>query len=93
MDNQWYNSHYAVEFSIILSLPAILGANILEFMKVKMVPHVVSLLSLFLASVVTSYLALVLLIIVTRRRKLHLFGIYTVALGVGLLLMDTIGLL
>ena len=83
----------AVEFSILLSLPAILGANILEFMKVKMVPHVLSLSSLFLASFVISYLALVLLMIVTRRRKLHLFGIYTVALGVGLLLIDTIGLL
>ena len=83
----------AVGFSILLSLPAILGANVVEFMKVKVMPHVVSLLSLFLASFVTSYLALVLLIIVTRRRKLHLFGIYTVALGVGLLLIDTIGLL
>ena len=83
----------AVEFSILLSLPAILGANVVEFMKVKVMPHVVSLLSLFLASFVTSYLALMLLIIVTRRRKLHLFGIYTVALGVGLLLIDTIGLL
>ncbi|MGQ9632028.1 MAG: undecaprenyl-diphosphate phosphatase [bacterium] len=72
----------AARFSFLLSIPAILGAFVLQLGDISWrggnaVPHVVGMV----VAAATGYLAIRLLLGWVRRGKLHLFAIYCWALG------------
>lgn len=76
----------AAEFSFLLSVPAITGALIL---KLKHYDGVYSTLSLglgFLASLITGYLCLVLLVALMKQGKFSWFGYYCLAVGAAVLM-------
>lgn len=78
-----------VRFSFLLSLPAILGAFILEArhgLDLAGIP-VVTLLVAFLAALVSGYVAMLLLLRVVISGRLSLFGLYCVAAGIGALFL------
>lgn len=74
----------AAEFSFLLSVPAILGANILEVAKassdknINLPFYIIGFLSAFLAGFFAIKLVLKLLV----RKKFKVFGIYCLALGI-----------
>jgi len=74
------NRETAARFSFIMSIPAILGAVVLKSGDLLANPpsseQVVGMLSGTAASVVSGYAAIVLLMRVVRRGKLHWFGYY-----------------
>ncbi len=74
----------AARFSFLLSVPAILGAALLEARKVTSLPHdqVVPLLVGVGAAFAGGYIALRLLLRVVRAARLHWFAWYCWALGV-----------
>ncbi len=73
------------EFSFILSIPAVLGANLLEFLKNKdsfvFMPWY-SLIFPFLIAFGTGLLALKITNNIFERKKLKFFGIYCIIIGV-----------
>lgn len=75
----------AGEFSFLLSIPAILGALVLElrdFGDLAMVLSPAALVTGFLASLVFGFLSLSLLVRLIRGGKLWLFSIYLIPLGI-----------
>ncbi len=78
---------FSFRFSFLLSIPAILGAVILEWDKIPWQGgHWPQLLLAVLAAAFFGYLALGLLKKIMRRDKFHLFGIYALAVGIFTLL-------
>lgn len=80
-----------VRFSFLLSLPAILGAALIELrtgVALSGIP-VVTLVSAFLAALVAGYLAILVLLRVVVTGRLTLFGFYCLAVGIGALLFFT----
>ena len=74
---------FSFRFSFLLSIPAILGAVILEWGKIPWQGgHWPQLLLAVLAAAFFGYLALGLLKKIMRRDKFHLFGIYALAAGI-----------
>lgn len=75
----------AARFSFIMSIPAILGAAVLKLGDLFATPpaagELVALAAGTLASVVTGYGAIVLLLHIARRGKLYWFGYYCLALA------------
>lgn len=85
------NRDLAARFSFLLSVPAILGANVLEIHKIS--GHLDSKegLPFFLGGVtalVTGYLALRILLRMVHSGKLHHFAYYCWAVGAGVLLFS-----
>ncbi|AFG36697.1 undecaprenyl-diphosphate phosphatase [Spirochaeta africana] len=75
----------AGEFSFLISVPAILGATILEMRDLSGLTAVVSPAAMavgFLASLVVGYLSLALLVRLIRGGKLWVFSLYLVPLGI-----------
>lgn len=75
----------AGEYSFIVSIPAILGAFILELKDLKGVQESVGLLSLvigFIAAFAVGYLALAFLMKLIRKGKLEWFAVYLVIAGI-----------
>ena len=80
----------AARFSFLLSVPAILGASLLQARKIESLPreHVVPMLVGVAVAAVTGWLALVVLLRVVRAGRLHWFTHYcriAAALGVAYL--------
>lgn len=76
----------AFQFSFLLSLPAVLGANLLELLSLKQSIDAISVLAGMLFSVLSGLAALFIL----RRmvvRYFHLFGIYCLIISIILLLL------
>jgi undecaprenyl-diphosphatase len=73
----------AARFSFILSVPAVLGATILEARKITSVPNneLVVFLSGTVAAAIVGYLAIALLIRLLRARRLSIFSYYCFAAG------------
>ncbi len=77
------NFEFSFRFSFLLSIPAILGAVILEWNKIPWQGgHWPQLLLAVLAAALFGYLALGLLKKIMLRDKFHLFGIYALAAGI-----------
>lgn len=74
----------AVKFSFLLSIPAIIGAQILQLTDSMGTPFVISKATLFgtLASFVTGYFALIILLKTVNNGKLHLFAPYCWIAGI-----------
>lgn len=74
---------FSFRFSFLLSIPAILGATLLEVNKIPWQGgHWPQLLLAVLASALFGFLALGLLKKIMVRNKFHLFGIYLLAAGI-----------
>jgi len=82
----------AARFSFLLSIPAVLGALILESRYIEAVP--VSDMAIYLggmvAAAVTGFLTLGLLLFVIRKRRLSLFAYYCWILGISTLIIRMI---
>lgn len=74
----------AARFSFLLSIPAILGAGLLEIGEFAAMPHemVVPSLAGVLTSAVSGYIAIGLLMAVLRKGRLYYFSIYTAVVGI-----------
>lgn len=80
----------AVDFSVLISVPAVLGANLLEFMEVDastLAAQATPLVVGFLAAAVTGVLALRALRWVVVKGRLLPFALYCVLVGVGAILL------
>ena len=82
----------AARFSFLLSIPAILGATVLQAKYIGMVPlddMLVYLAGMFVAAV-TGFLTLRLLFFVIRKQKLSIFAYYCWILGISTLIIKAI---
>lgn len=79
------NKKLAMEFSFLISIPAILGAMVLEIkgvtinemQSVNFLPYILG----FLTSAIVGYLAINLLLNFLQKQKLYIFSIYCFVLG------------
>ncbi len=78
--------HEAFKFSFLLSLPAVLGANIFEFSSISRVENVPSFIVGMLFSFVSGLVALRILKTLVQR-WFYLFGIYCIIISIMLLLL------
>ena len=70
-------------YSFLLSVPAIIGANVFEFTRVSWAElEIGSMLAGTLVAAIVGYLSLKLLIRLVLNRKFHLFSFYCIALGI-----------
>ena len=77
------SSFEAFEFSFLLSIPAVLGANILTFKDLSKVSISIPAIVLgILISALTGLVALILLRQLVLKRKLFYFGIYCIAISI-----------
>ncbi len=77
--------HRAGEVSFLLSVPAILGATLLELRHLGELTHSISLPVMaagFLAAMISGWLSLSLLVRIIRGSKLWVFCLYLVPLGI-----------
>lgn len=81
----------AAEFSFLLSLPAILGASLLQLREVMSNPHLAQDLDVYLAGAATAFLvgysAIRLLLKVIRKGKFQYFAYYCFAVGLLFLIL------
>ena len=81
----------AAEFSFLISIPAILGAVILELRDIGRLVRLVSVSNLligFLTSFITGYFALAFLVRIVKRGKIHAFSFYLVPLGITIFIIS-----
>jgi undecaprenyl-diphosphatase len=90
-----FSKTWAVNFSLMMAVPAILGATVFELRKVdpstltgERVAQIVA--SSALAGVI-GYLAIVWLLRLVRSGRLWYFSVYLVLLGLGLIALDQLG--
>jgi undecaprenyl-diphosphatase len=76
----------AFEFSLLLSLPAIIGASIIEIVSGRVGGEPVVLLAAAIPAFGGGYLAISLLFRAIVRNKFHVFAYYLIPLGVALLI-------
>lgn len=86
------NRETAARFSFIMSIPAILGAAVLNFGEVLAHPPAPGTLLVYgagtVAAALTGYLAIILLLDVIRKNRLQWFGYYCLAVAfIGLILL------
>ncbi len=79
----------AFEFSFLLAIPAMIGANIIEFKKLATTPDFLAVSVGVLVSFVTGLFALSVLKKILIRKSFYLFSIYCVILGIVILLFST----
>ena len=78
----------AAEFSFLLSVPAVLGANVLQFMSYSSTPNINPLLFAtgFLSALVFGYLAILWVMKLLEMKQFRIFAYYCFTLGVIVLL-------
>jgi len=77
----------AFEFSLLLSLPAIIGAGIVELVSERLAASTDVIMASTLAAFGFGYLAIMLLFRTVIRRRLHIFSFYLIPLGILLLIV------
>jgi undecaprenyl-diphosphatase len=84
----------AAKFSFLLSIPAIIGAELLQLSESMHQPIIITKATVFgtLASFITGCMALILLLKIIDRGKLHLFAPYCWALGFSVIIYNIISL-
>ncbi len=80
-----FDREYAVKFSFLLSIPAVLGANIMNIPELMHTPVPQSDLSAYffgmLAALVTGIIAMKLLVYIAKRSNFRVFAIYCAVVG------------
>ena len=81
-----YSREFAVKFSFILSIPAVIGANILNVPDIIANPVPSSDIPAYLlgmaAALVTGILAMKLLLYISKKSNFRIFSYYCVAVGI-----------
>lgn len=80
------DSKQAFSFSFLLSIPAIIGATILEFSAISQLPDISSLIVGFITAAITGFLSLAFLRRVLIHHHFYRFGIYTSVVTLALLI-------
>jgi len=82
------NKKKAAEYSFLLSIPAILGANILQYIKYgdSFQIEVVNYLAGFIAALIFGYLSIRVVLTTLHKKQFKYFGIYCIILGISVLL-------
>jgi undecaprenyl-diphosphatase len=78
----------AFEFSLLLSLPAILGATAIEALGGRLGGSAVVILAAAIPAFVCGYFAISLLFRAIARNRFHLFGFYLIPLGILVLILS-----
>jgi len=83
------NRQKAAEFSFLLSVPAVLGANLLQFYKYpgELGGNMLGLTAGFVAAFISGYLAIYLVFKALLAKNFKLFGIYALVVGLSALLL------
>ncbi len=82
-----WKREYAFKFSFLLSIPAVLGANILEIYSSNLsFSNLSILISGFIFSFISGYFSLKILSPLVKKGKFYLFSIYCLILGLGILI-------
>ena len=80
-----FKREYAVKFSFILSIPAIIGANIFSIVDVLENPipssYIIPYIAGTIAAAVVGILAMKILIIISRKSNFRMFSYYCWAVG------------
>ena len=78
----------AAKFSFLLSIPAIIGAELLQLTESLGKPFIITKATIFgtLASFITGYIALVFLLRIVNKGKLHLFAPYCWIAGISVII-------
>mgnify|MGYP006271600047 CR=1 FL=1 len=84
-------SNFALEYSFVMSIPAIVGAALLELRDAQMVISVTAGIAGFVTALVSGLLFLWLLALIVRRGQLHYFAFYVIPLGLLLIGQSIIG--
>lgn len=83
---QGFSREYAVKFSFILSIPAILGANILEIPELLSTPvprsDILAYVAGMIAAALAGIAAMKLLIYISRHATFRIFSVYCVIVGI-----------
>lgn len=88
-----FDREYAVKFSFILSIPAILGANILsikDFTAIEssqIIPYICGMVSALLAGL----LAIKLLAYISRKKDFRIFSVYCILIGITAIILGIVG--
>lgn len=79
----------AAEYSFLLSIPAILGANILQYIKYGSAIEIDALYYTvgFIAAMIFGYLSIRVVLTTLHKRKFKYFGIYSIILGISVLVL------
>jgi undecaprenyl-diphosphatase len=87
-----YNRSDAVKFSFLLSIPAILGANVFELFKLKDNPlpegSLPAVIGGVAAAVVSGLIAIKLLEYIAKNKKLSVFSLYCGVVGAAVIIAD-----
>ncbi len=82
-----WKREYAFKFSFLLSIPAVLGANILEIYSSNLsFSNLSILISGFILSFISGYFSLKILSPLVKKGKFYLFSIYCLIIGLGILI-------
>jgi undecaprenyl-diphosphatase len=84
----------AAKFSFLLSIPAIIGAELLQLSESIGQPVILTKATIFgtLASFITGWVALILLLKIVNKGKLHLFAPYCWVVGISIIIYYVISL-
>lgn len=81
-----FNRKFAVKYSFIMSIPAVLGAVVLELTKLSEVSVTASEVGYYLAgtacAAVVGYISIKTMLVVVRNKKFKFFGIYCLIVGI-----------
>ncbi len=87
-----FDREYAVKFSFILSIPAILGANILSIKDFTAIEstQIVPYLCGMLAAMLSGLLAIKLLTYISKRKDFRVFSVYCFIIGILAIILGTV---
>lgn len=81
-----FDRSFAVKYSFIMSIPAILGAAVLELKDIGSVkvtaPEVASYIVGMLVAAIVGYICIKTLLVIVRKKKFTYFAIYCLAMGI-----------
>lgn len=81
-----FDRSFAVKYSFIMSIPAILGAAVLELKDIGTVkvtaPEVASYIVGMLVAAIVGYICIKTLLVIVRKKKFTYFAIYCLAMGI-----------
>ena len=87
-----FDREYAVKFSFILSIPAILGANILSIKDFTAIPtqDIIPYIFGMVAALLSGLAAIKLLSYISRKKDFRIFSVYCIIIGIIAIVMGIV---
>lgn len=87
-----FDREYAVKFSFILSIPAILGANILSIKDFTAIPssQILPYICGMIAAMLSGLAAIKLLNYISKKKDFRVFSVYCILLGIGAIILGIV---